>query len=99
MMLETTYVPHQLFPGITRDALEASPLYEIMTENYGAKLTMAEERFLPVSTRENEAKILDYLAQAPSMMIERLTYQERTIVEYTVGIARGDKFEYRVVLK
>lgn len=99
MMLETTYTPCGRFPGLTKAQLEQRPLYEIMTKEHGASLTMAEERFVPVLTRENEAKLLQYLPQSPSMMIERVTFEDQLIIEYTVGIARGDKFEYRVVLK
>jgi GntR family transcriptional regulator len=32
------------------------------------------------------------------MMIERITYEGDQIIEYTVGVARGDRFKYRVVL-
>lgn len=99
MMLETTYIPCQRFPGLSKPQLEQRPLYEIMTKEHNAQLTMAEERFVPVLTRENEAELLQYLPQAPSMMIERVTFERELIIEYTVGIARGDKFEYRVVLK
>ncbi|NLO87889.1 MAG: GntR family transcriptional regulator [Firmicutes bacterium] len=99
MMLETTYIPCHRFPGITREMLEARPLYDILTEEHKARLTMAEEIFTPVLVRKNEAELLQYMAQSPGMMIERLTYEEDAIIEYTKGIARGDKFEYRVVLK
>lgn len=99
MMLEMTYVPCHRFPGITKRMLEARPLYDILTKEHEAKLTMAEEIFTPVLVRENEAELLKYLSQSPGMMIERLTYEDNTIIEYTVGIARGDKFEYRVVLQ
>jgi len=99
MMLETTYIPHEKFPGITGEKLEKNPLYEVLTNEHGVSLTMAEERFFPVLTREKEAEILQNLPHSPSMMIERLTYSGHLLVEYTVGIARGDKFEYRVVFE
>lgn len=99
MMLETTYIPFEKFPGITGDKLEQIPLYDVLANEHGVVLTMAEERFVPVLTRENEAELLEYLPHTPSMMIERLTYSGDLIVEYTRGIARGDRFEYRVVLE
>lgn len=99
MMLETTYVPYPRFPGITREMLEEHPLYDVLTKEHAAKLTLAEEKFIPVLVRENEAKLLNYLPRSPGMLIERLTYENNTIIEYTIGIARGDKFEYRVVLQ
>lgn len=99
MMLETTYIPYDKFPGITGEKLGKTPLYNVLTNEHGVVLTMAEERFVPVLTRENEAEFLGNPPKSPSMMIERLTYSGDLLVEYTVGIARGDKFEYRVVLQ
>lgn len=99
MMLETTYVPCSRFPGLSKELLEQRPLYDILTKDHGITLTTAEERFVPVLTRDYEAELLQYRESAPSMMIERLTSADGTIVEYTIGIARGDKFEYRVVLQ
>ncbi len=98
MMLETTYLPFQRFPDITQQELEQKPLYDILSERFKVSFTMAEESFQPVNTRKNEAKLLDYGDHLPSMLIERITYDKLGIIEYTKGIARGDRFKYRVVL-
>ncbi len=58
----------------------------------------AEESFRSVATTKEEERMLDYTEGYPSMMIERLTYEDDTIIEYTVSVARGDRFRYRVVL-
>ena len=47
----------------------------------------------------HEAEVLETGAQTPGMMIERYTYEGEKIVEYTLSIARGDKFEYVVTLE
>lgn len=99
MMVETSHVPCNRFPGLTRDELERYAMYDIFTKKYNIKFTCAEETFQPVLTREDEAKLLNYSAEMPSMMIERTTYENETIIEYTKGIARGDRFKYRVTLK
>lgn len=98
MMLETSYIPYERFPGILRGDLEENAMYDIFTKRYNAVFTKAEECFRTVSTRSNEAKILNIKKNAPSMMIERWTFEKEVIIEYTVGIARGDKFKYHVVL-
>lgn len=98
MMLETTYLPYQRFPGITQADLEQKPLYDILSERFNVVFTKAEESFQPVNTRKNEAKLLDYGEHLASMMIERITYDKLGIIEYTKGIARGDRFKYRVIL-
>ncbi|MBS4535764.1 GntR family transcriptional regulator [Clostridium sp. D2Q-14] len=99
MMLETTYLPQERFPSLTNEELENKAMYDIFRDKYGVTFSKAEERFRPVITRKNEAELLDINKKIPSMMIERYTYEKDNIIEYTVGIARGDKFEFRVILK
>ena len=99
MMLETSYVPYRRFPGLTKEQLEQSAMYEIFTKKYNAVFTCAEEIFQPVLTREEEAILLQYQQGFPAMMIERITHENDKIIEYTKGIARGDRFKYHVLLK
>lgn len=99
MMLETSYVPYRRFPGLTKEQLEQSAMYEIFTKKYNAVFTCAEEIFQPVFTREEEAILLQYHQGLPAMMIERITHENDKIIEYTKGIARGDRFKYHVLLK
>lgn len=104
MIVQTTYLKHTLVPGFTQEKLEqhmkeGRSFFDLITRVYGLRLTSAEERFVPVLTRENEAELLGVLHQSPSMLIERTTFHHDIAVEYNVGIARGDKFEYRVVLE
>lgn len=98
MMLETSYVPYNRFPGITKEELEQNAMYDIFTKKYSATFTGAEEIFQSVLTREDEADLLEYFPGLPSMMIERMTYENNLIIEYTKGIARGDRFKYHVYL-
>lgn len=73
-------------------------MYNLFTSKYGVKFTKAEEKLRPVVTKQEDAALLEIDDYVPSMRIERITYEEALIIEYTVGIARGDRFEYRVVL-
>lgn len=99
IMLETSYIPYSRFEGIKRNDLEEKAMYDIFTKKYNAVFSKAEESFQPVLTREDEAKLLGNEPGSPSMMIERITYEGDNIIEYTIGIARGDRFKYRVVLE
>lgn len=99
MMLETSYVPYDRFPGITKADLQKHAMYDIFTKKFNANFTMAEESFQPVITRKNEARLLNYSEGFASMKIESITYEREQIIEYTKGIARGDRFRYRVVLE
>lgn len=98
MMVETSYVPFNKFPKITKEQLEKEALYDVFNNIYNINITSAKEIFKSVLTREKEGLILEYNPGMPSMMIERTTYSNNTIIEYTKSIARGDRFEYSIIL-
>lgn len=98
MMYETTYIPYDRFKGITREKLENKPLYDILVKEYNVRISSAEEYFRPILTNKIESVYLDIKEGSPSLKIERFTYEKGEVIEYTVSVARGDKFKYRVKL-
>ncbi|HEY8364533.1 MAG TPA: GntR family transcriptional regulator [Haloplasmataceae bacterium] len=98
VIIETSYLPVNRFPNLTREKLDNTVMYDIFREEYGVDFSKAEEIFKPVITRSHEARILNIKNDIPSMMIERYAYEGDKIIIYSVNIARGDKFEYRVIL-
>lgn len=99
MMLETTYVPYNTFPGITKDDLNKTPLYDIFRDRFNTLVDYAEEIFVPVLTNEDEAEKLNIEIGSPSLKISRYAYDSKNnVIEYTISIARGDKFKYHVSL-
>lgn len=98
MLYETTYLPFNRFKGITREQLEEKPMYDVLIKEFNARLTSAEEFFQPILTNKLEGIYLDIKEGSPSLKIERLTYENESVIEYTVSVARGDKFKYRVKL-
>ncbi len=98
MMYETTYLPYNRFKGLTKEQLEEYPMYEILSKSFNTKITSAEEYFMPILTNKLESIYLDIKEGSPSLKIERLTYENTNVIEYTLSVARGDKFKYRVKL-
>ncbi len=98
MMYETTYLPFNRFKGLTKEQLENNPMYDILTKSFNARITSAEEFFMPILTNKLESAYLDIKEGSPSLKIERLTYENVNVIEYTLSVARGDKFKYRVKL-
>ena len=94
MMVETSYVPYDRFPGLTRKELEEHAMYDIFTKKYNVRFTYAEETFQSVLTREDEADLLNYSKGLPSMVIERITYENRNVIEYAKGIVRGENLKF-----
>lgn len=99
MMYETTYLPASRFPDLNKKDIVENSMYDIFRENYDVKFSRAEEKLRPVLTGKKESELLDVAEYIPSMLIERIAFENETPIEYTKGVARGDRFVYRVVLK
>lgn len=98
LMYETSYVPKKLFPGLTKEDLIERPMYDIFHEDYQIGVTKALERFSATMIREEEAGYLQMIPAQPAMLIKRYAYLDEQLIEYTISVARGDKFDYTVEL-
>lgn len=99
MIYEVTYLPYENFNGMTKKDLEENPMYEIFKRNFNVHITSAEEALESVLINKLESIYLDVSQGQPGLKIERTTYENKKVIEYTLSIARGDKFKYRVCLK
>ncbi|MBS4206896.1 GntR family transcriptional regulator [Bacillus sp. FJAT-50079] len=98
MMYEISYLPIRRFPHLQVEDLEKVPMYDLFRERYNVMITKANERFKAVSTDKIAAEMLNIGEGEPSLFIERMTYENEEIIEYTATFARGDKFTYSVEL-
>lgn len=99
MILETTYMPYNIFPGITKENLNTTALYDIFKDSFNERVEYAEEMFLPVLANEAEAKYINVEVGSPSLKITRYAFNKlNKIIEYTVSLARGDRFKYHLKL-
>ncbi|MBY7142856.1 GntR family transcriptional regulator [Virgibacillus sp. NKC19-3] len=98
LMYETSYLPKRIFPNLTKADFDQRPMYDIFLEDYQIGITKAIERFSPTSVRQKEADYLQAPIDQPAMLVKRFAYHNDKLVEYTVSVARGDKFDYTVEL-
>lgn len=99
MIYEVTYLPYERFKGIRREDLLENPMYEVFKSKFNTHIVSAEEKLEPILTDKLESIYLGIDEGQPSLKIERITYEYKIPIEYTLSIARGDKFKYRVNLK
>ena len=99
MLYETSYVPVKDFKNLSSQELEQTPMYEIFRSQYNVKISRALESFMAVSANNVESEMLNINEGAPCLMLKRITYDQSKVIEYTISIARGDKFTYTVELK
>ena len=99
MMVVTTHLLSERFPGFDSKRLVNESLYAMLTDIYNVVFTEARETLRSVRVRSDVTELLQVEKNAPCMRIDRYTYEKDTIFEYAVGIARGDKFEYNITLR
>ncbi len=99
LIYETSYLPASLAPGLTRERVSEMPLYEIIEEDYGLRLSRAIESFEPVNLGPYEARILGVPAGKPALLLERTAFADTIPVEFCQGLVRGDRCRYQVELQ
>lgn len=96
LVLEDSWVPGALFPGIAERDLSGS-LYALMREEYDREPVRAVERLEPVVARSHEAKALKVEVGAPLMLVERTAYSADGVpVEFARDRHRGDRARWVV---
>ena len=94
LIFETINLNYNLIRGIEEKEITQRKLYDILTEDFGIKLTHGKEFFYPCKLDINEAKNLGLKEQDLGMKVERVVFQGKDIVEYTTSTVRGDRFVY-----
>lgn len=96
LVLEDSWVPGELFPGISQRDLSGS-LYALMRDQYGHEPARAIERLEPVVARAHEARALKIDTGDPLMLVERTAYDaDGTPIEYARDRHRGDRARWIV---
>jgi GntR family transcriptional regulator len=99
LLLETTFIPYYLCPGIEIIDFSTISLYKILKERYLLEPYNAIEKFESIVLERSEAHLLNCKPGIPGFSIERKTYSETGIpFEFTNSVTRGDKSYFIVEL-
>lgn len=98
LMYEITYLPCSLFPHLTEENFEEQSMYDLFQQVYEINVTNATEKFTATLLREEAAAYLETASGQAAMSIKRFAYHQEQLIEYTISVARGDKFAYTVEL-
>jgi len=100
LMVETTYLPKSRFHKIdTSYLMNHGSLYSYLREKYDFHAERAVETFRPILPNANEKELLQISSNMPCILLERFSYEEGMINEYTQSTVRGDKYIFKVDLK
>ncbi|MDM5326263.1 GntR family transcriptional regulator [Neobacillus sp. CF12] len=95
IILETSFIPKDLFPNLSVKMLENNSLYDVMQNKYGIYVTKAKEIFEPVLIRSHESMILQVGEGNPALLLERIAYDNQGVpVEFCRSLIRGDRCRF-----
>lgn len=98
--IETSYIPVSVAPGLSKASVEQNGLYNTLKDTFGIIPDEAEESFEAVLIAgEYEAARLNVKKNSAALKIERNTKSKGAIIEHCVGLIRGDRYKYNIVLK
>jgi len=94
LVLENSYLPAELFPGILGLSLEEN-LYNLMVKEYDMRLDYARTEIGAVLPTADERHLLKINEHCPCLWVEGLVYNKsgRT-VEFARALCRGDKYRF-----
>lgn len=98
IMIETIYLPQNRFYHIEIGKIENSSLYNYLVKKYDLQLDKATEIFKPVLPRSWQCDLLRISSKDPCTMLERFSYENDILIQYTISIIRGDKYVFKTNL-
>jgi GntR family transcriptional regulator len=97
--VDTIYLPRNYGQAIPVERLAREPLYDLLFEFCGIRVTSAEEVLQLMNVEEPEATLLDLPAGQAVFLVERLVYLDATPIELRRTLLRGDRYRFRVELQ
>lgn len=97
LMIETTYLPKSRIHALNIERLNGhGSLYAFLSERYDFHANHATETFRPVMPLQHEKELLQLPSNSPCILLERYSYEDDCIIEYTKSIVRGDKYIFKI---
>ncbi len=100
IMIENSFIPRELAPGLEEHDLVKGSLYAILENNYGLIMDHGEEKTGITSVNAEEAEYLNIKADSPAFWIVSTTRDPNNLVaEYCRTVARADAVEMSSILR
>ncbi len=94
MILQTTYLPLHLAPGIEHRDFSNNSLYEVLSDSYGVVPARAHETHRAVLLAPHEAEVLNSEPGTAALKVQRITFDATgRPFEVVDSLMRGDRYE------
>ena len=97
LLLETTYLPAHLCPGLEIADLATESLYALLRQRYGLQLHQTRQTLEATVANHYESEIFGIQPGMAMILLEGITYQQdQQPAEYFKAIYRGDRFKFEL---
>lgn len=97
LLLETSFIPARLCPGLAQAELAAHSLYELLDRTYAIRLGRSHQTLEATLANEYEQSLFTIQPGAAMILLEGVAYSEaEQPVEYFKTIYRGDRFKFEL---
>jgi len=100
LAIETSYIPHRLFPDLLDGpwTLDTS-IYKIFEERYGVTVSYAEQIISATLITGQQSQLLQVEEGSPGISIQNRVFDANGVpIEDSYDIYRGDRYQYSVTL-
>ncbi|WP_281190955.1 GntR family transcriptional regulator [Staphylococcus schleiferi] len=98
LIYEISYLPMRYCEGLEQFDFNKVSLYETLNQHYGIQITNAYENLTASKLSREDAKLLNGVVDDSCMFIERFSYMDDAVIEFTQSVASGHKYKYTVKL-
>ena len=95
LMIETSYLPKDRFFHLDIEYLKSHSLYAYLEAYYSMHIDDASELLSPTMPNQLEERLLQISSMSPCMLMERLCYEEGSLIAVHKTTVRGDKYKFR----
>lgn len=99
ILLQETYMPHDICPLPLEEDLESNSLLEILEKKCGVKITSVQDYIGIAYLNEEEGRLLGLSEGSAALLLEQLFYSGKKRVKYTRSIKRPDRFKLFIELE
>ena len=99
ILLQETYMPHDICHLPLEEDLESNSLLEILEKKCGVKITSVQDYIGIAYLNEEEGRLLGLSEGSAALLLEQLFYSGKKRVKYTRSIKRPDRFKLFIELE
>ena len=95
VVLETSFFPARIVPGLIDRDLERTSIYRLMARDHDARPVRAHQSLEPITAGPVDADLLEVAIGSPLMLVERTAWDLRARpVEHARDLYRGDRSRF-----